>query len=222
MAFEDAIANTRTLLVAARTAGVERVVHVSVTNPSEDSPLPYFRGKAVAERDVRASGLRYAIVRPTLVFGPNDILLNNIAWILRRFPFFVLPGRGDYPVQPVSLADTARICVDAASAGEDLVVDAAGPETLSFAALVREIARALGRRRPVVGAPVPLAAALARVIGATVRDVLLTRDEIAGLAAGLLVSAEPPRGRESVRSWLAEHGRQLGRRYASELARNYR
>lgn len=77
--FEQAVEHTRALLRAAREAGVRRVVHISVTNPSEGSPLPYFHGKALCERAVAESGLSYAIVRPTLVFGAGDILLNNIA-----------------------------------------------------------------------------------------------------------------------------------------------
>jgi NADH dehydrogenase len=220
--FERAVANTRILLRAAREAGVERVVHVSVTNPMHDSPLAYFRGKAELEDAVCASGLGYGIVRPTLIFGAQDILVNNIAWILRRFPLFVLPGSGAYRVQPVSAEDTARICVDAGDAHDDLIRDAAGPDTFAFAELVRAVARAIGVRRPVVGAPAVVTHALGSVIGAMVRDVLLTRDEIAGLRQGLLVSEEPPLGRDRFEAWLSEHADALGRRYVSELARNYR
>ena len=220
--FEQAVANTRVLLRAAREAGVERVVHLSVSNPSRDSPLPYFRGKAELEDAIRGSGLGYGIMRPTLIFGPRDILVNNIAWILRRFPVFVLPGSGAYRVQPVSAEDTARICVDAGDARKDLVCDAAGPDTFAFADLVRAVGRALGVRRPVVCAPPALAHALGSLIGLATRDVLLTREEIAGLTQGLLVSDGPPCGRERFEVWLAEHARGLGRRYVSELARNYR
>jgi uncharacterized protein YbjT (DUF2867 family) len=220
--FEQAVANTRILLRAARESGVERVVHVSVTNPTHDSPLAYFRGKAELEDAVRTSGLGYGIVRPTLIFGSHDILVNNIAWILRRFPLFVVPGSGAYRVQPVSAEDTARICVDAGGAHDDLVQDAAGPDTFAFAEVVRAIARAIGVRRAVVGAPPAATHALGSVIGAMVRDVLLTRDEIAGLMQGLLVSAEAPLGRERFEAWLSEHADALGRRYVSELARNYR
>src|SRR5262249_37427495 len=94
--YAQAIANTRTLFAAAREAGVRRIVHVSITNPSESSSLPYFRGKAELERDLRESGISYAIVRPTVVFGREDILINNIAWLLRRLPLFVIPGDGSY------------------------------------------------------------------------------------------------------------------------------
>jgi uncharacterized protein YbjT (DUF2867 family) len=219
--FDRAVANTRVLLEAARDAGVERFVHVSVTNAGEDSPLPYFRGKAAVERAVVESGIPYAIVRPTLIFGPRDVLVNNIAWILRRFPFFVVPGRGDYRLQPVSVEDTATIAVDAAGEAGNVVVDAAGPETYTFEQLVRLVADATGRRARIVHASPLVALALVAVISRLRRDVLLTREELAGLTASLLVSNEPPRGRDSFRDWVLAHGDELGSRYVSELARNY-
>lgn len=220
--FDRAVANTRVLLRAAREAGVRRIVHVSVTNPAPDSPLPYFRGKAAAESDVRASGLGYAIVRPTLVFGPRDILVNNIAWGLRRTPVFPVAGDGGYRVQPVSVRDVATICVDAGSGDTDAVLDAAGPETLSYEGLVRLVAVAVGRKVRIVHASPRVILALARLVGTLRRDVLLTPDELAGLQAELLVSAEPPLGTASCRSWVAANGERLGRGYVSELARNFR
>jgi uncharacterized protein YbjT (DUF2867 family) len=215
--FDRAVRNSALLFAAAAEAGVERIVHVSVTNPSEDSPLPYFRGKAQVERALAAAGPAYAIVRPTLVFGPRDILVNNIAWILRRFPVFVVPGDGSGRVQPVSAEDVAEIAVSATGA-----VDAAGPETYSFDELVRLVAAAVGRARALVHVPPSLALALGKAIGAARRDVVLTTEEVAGLQASLLVSAEPPRGRDSFREWLERNGDTLGRAYVSELARNFR
>jgi uncharacterized protein YbjT (DUF2867 family) len=91
--FADAVANSRALFEAARRSGVARIVHVSIANPSIDSPLPYYRGKALVEQALAAVGVSYAIVRPTFFFGGGrDILANNIAWILRRMP---LVGRQD-------------------------------------------------------------------------------------------------------------------------------
>jgi len=216
--FDRAVRNSALLFAAAAEAGVERIVHVSVTNPSEDSPLPYFRGKAQVERALAAAGPSYAIVRPTLVFGPRDILVNNIAWILRHFPVFVMPGDGSGRVQPVSAEDVAELAVTTAAG----TVDAAGPEEYSFAELVRAVGAAIGCRRPLVHAPPRLALALGALAGAARRDVVLTRDELDGLQASLLVSPEPPRGRESFRGWLERNGASLGRAYVSELARNFR
>ena len=220
--FERAVANTRVLLNAAREAGVRRVVHVSVTNPALDSPLPYFRGKAEAEQAVQHCGLGHAIVRPTLVFGPRDILVNNIAWGVRRTPVFPVAGDGRYRVQPVSVEDVATICVDAGAADGNAVVDAAGPERVSFEELVRLVAGAVGRDVRLAHVSPRVVLALAGVAGLLRRDVLLTADELAGLQAELLVSAQPPLGTASVRAWVAANGAGLGRRYVSELARNFR
>jgi uncharacterized protein YbjT (DUF2867 family) len=214
--FDRAVRNSTVLFEAAAEAGVERIVHMSVTNPSDDSPLPYFRGKAQVERALAAAGPGYAIVRPTLVFGPRDILVNNIAWILRRFPVFVVPGDGSGRVQPVSAEDVAETAVTAAG-----TVDAAGPEEYSFSELVRLVGAAIGRRRPLVHAPLRLGLALGAAVGAARRDVVLTRDELEGLEASLLVSHEPPRGRDSFREWLERYGPALGRAYVSELRRNF-
>jgi NADH dehydrogenase len=220
--FARAIENTRRLFAAAQAAGVRRVVHVSVTNPAEDSPLPYFRGKAVLERALRESGLSYAVVRPTLVFGSLDILVNNMAWILRRVPVFVVAGDGIYRVQPVSADDVAALAVAAGAEHADAVLDAAGPEVFRYDELVRLVGVAVGAPRPLVRVRPAVALALAELVGRLRRDVLLTRDELAGLTAGLLVSSEPPRGRDSFREWVAANADGLGRRYVSELARNYR
>lgn len=217
--FERAIENTRTLLRCAAEAGVRRFVHVSVSNPSQDSPLPYFRGKTAVEDAVRDSPLEHAIVRPTLVFGRNDILMNNIAWVFRRFPLFLVPGDGLYRVQPVSVEDVARLCVDAGPGAE---LDAAGPEMYSFDELVRLIRSAVGGRAGIVHTPVTVALGLARVVGAARRDVVLTREETLGLMDSLLISHDPPTASDSFRDWLDANADQLGRRYVSELARNYR
>lgn len=220
--FDAAVSNIGVLLDAAARAGVRRVVHVSVANPDERSPFPYFRGKAQAEALVRASGLSFAIVRPTLVFGPEDILVNDIAWILRRAPLFLVPGDGRYEVQPVSVGDTARICVEVGAAPDDVVVDAAGPDRFAFAPFVRLIAAAVESRARIHTAPAGLALAASRLLGLLVRDVVLTRDEVGALTAGLLVSDSPPLGGERFEDWLSGNASTLGRCYQSELRRNFR
>src|SRR5690348_4455051 len=143
---EHAIANTRALIRAAEIAGVPRVVHISITNPDLHSPLPYFRGKALLEQDIQEAPFSHAIVRPTVVFGREDILINNIAYLLRKAPLFIIPGKGEYRLQPVYVEDLARIAVDAGRASRDLVIDAVGPEVFSFEELVRLIARTVGSR----------------------------------------------------------------------------
>jgi uncharacterized protein YbjT (DUF2867 family) len=217
-----AVENTRTLFAAAREAGIERIVHVSITNPDERSPLPYFSGKALLERELRESGTSHAIVRPTVVFGREDILINNIAWILRKLPLFVVPGSGAYRLQPVYVEDLAGLCVDLGARRDDVVVDAVGPEIYTFEELVRLVRDAIGSRARIVHAPAAVAFVLGTVIGRAVGDVLITRDELRGLLDDLLVSGAPPTGTTSFRGWVHEHASGLGRSYASELARHYR
>jgi NADH dehydrogenase len=220
--FANAIEKSRMLFFAAKSAGVERIVHVSIANPSIESPLPYFRGKALVEDALAQSGLRHSIVRPTWIFGgERDVLTNNIAWILRRMPVFALPGDGSYPVQPVHVDDLARICIDAAGSSGDLVVDAAGPERMPFRDLVALVRSAVNARSPIARVPPSLMALAARGLGLLVRDVVLTPDEIRGLMAGLLVSHDPPLGRIAFSEWLDEHKTSLGRSYANELHRHF-
>jgi NADH dehydrogenase len=219
--FAQAVDKTATLFAAAREAGVRRVVHVSVANPDAASPFPYFRGKAHTEDALTRSGVSYAIVRPTLVFGPEDILVNNIAWGLRHVPVFVVPGDGQYEVQTVSVRDTASICVQAGAGDDDVVLDAAGPDRWTYEDFVRRIARAVGSRARIWHSLRRVALAAAGVAGMFLRDVVVTRDELGALEAGLLVSRDEPRGGERFEPWLVASAEQLGRRYASELARNF-
>jgi len=218
--FALAVDNSRRLWRAAAEAGVARVVHTSITNPSEDSPLPYFRGKALVERALRESGLPHSILRPAVFFGGGDVLVNNIAYLLRRLPAFGLPP-GDCRLRPVHVDDFARLAVSEAAAAGNVVRDAAGPEQFAFAELVRLVARAVGSRSLRVRVPKTLLHAASRVVGRLVGDVVLTRDEIDGLCGGLLASNEPPAGTTLFSAWLREAGPALGREWAGELARHF-
>ena len=220
--FDTAIENTKVMFRAAVEAGVRRIVHVSITNASEDSPLPYFRGKAVVERALAETGLSYAILRPTVLFGKEDILINNIAWFLRRFPFFVVPGSGDYRVQPVFVDDLAALAVAAGQESANDVLDAVGPEVFSFNELLELLAEAVGSRSRLVHLSPRVAVCLARCLGWFLSDVPLTMHEAAGLMANLLVSDQPPSGRTRFTEWLLANSEALGSSYSSELARHYR
>jgi NADH dehydrogenase len=220
--FDQAVENTKALIKAAGEAGVRRIVHLSITNASEDSPLPYFRGKGLLENAVIHSGLSFAIIRPTVIFGAEDILINNIAWLLRRFPVFAVPGSGDYRVQPVFVEDVAEIAVNAAHRNEDAIVDAVGPDTYTFDELVRLIADKIRSKARIVHLSPALALFLSRMAGYLVKDVMLTRDEVEGLMANLLVSDGPPAGQTRLGDWLDENADSVGAKYASELRRHYR
>lgn len=219
--FGTAVARSEALFEAARRAGVGRIVHVSITNPSAGSPFPYFRGKALVEDALAASGVPWAVVRPTVVFGRGDVLVNNIAWLLRRFPVFAVAGDGRYEVRPVHVGDVARLCLEAARGPSGAVVDAVGPETFTFWDMVAAIRDAVGSRSPLVPVPAPLVPGLARLIGLAVGDVVLTPDELAGMMAGLVATGGPATGHVTLSEWLTAFGPELGTRYASELARHY-
>ncbi len=218
--FERAVERTKALIDAAVEAGVQRIVHVSITNPAKTSRLPYFRGKAELEAYIQQSGLSYTIVRPTVIFGDEDILINNIAWCLRHFPVFPLFGSGSYRLQPIYVEDMADLIVNAGR--DNQVVDAIGPDIFTFRELVQLIASALHRRVLLTHVQPALAYFAAQVIEPFVGDVLITRDEITGLMADLLVSLASPTGHTHLADWLEQHRDSVGMKYASELARHYR
>ncbi|MEJ2421603.1 MAG: NAD(P)H-binding protein [Acidobacteriota bacterium] len=214
-----AVENTLKLFAAAQKAGVKRVVHISITNPSLDSDLPYFRGKAELEAALRQSGLSYAILRPAVLFGREDILINNIAWMLRRFPVFGVFGDGRYKLQPIYVDDLAKLAVEAGESAEGFTQDAIGPDTFTYRELVKGIGAAIGRRRPILSMPPSIGLLLSKLIGWAVRDVVVTREEIRGLRENRLYTPSPPAGRTRLMEWAAEHAGDLGRYYSSELAR---
>lgn len=222
LTFDSAVVNTKTLVNAAKKAGVQRFVHISITNPSPDSPLGYFKGKALVEEAIIGSGLTYNIIRPTLIFGTEDVLINNIAWFLRKFPLFAVPGNGDYLVQPVHVEDVAEMAVGVAARGENSIHDCVGPDTYTYEQLIRLIAGSVGSKAKIAHLPPNMVLFLSRVAGYLVRDVVLTRAEIDGLMAGLLVSGSAETGQRSIKRWLQDNGDSLGRRYASEMGRHYR
>ncbi len=217
--FADAVRNTQTLFKAAMKAGVPRVVHVSITNPSENSPLEYFSGKATLERSLRESGLSYAVLRPTVLFGGADILINNIAWALRRFPVFGVFGKGDYRLQPMHVQDFADLAIEQGRRTENAVIDGIGPETFTYRELVKTIGEIIGCPRPIMSIPPWLGCAFGAIMGKCVGDVMITRDEIAGLMGDLLYTQSLPAGQTRLTDWARDHADTLGQLYASELAR---
>jgi NADH dehydrogenase len=105
-----AVDNSRALFQAARRAGASKIVHISILHPSASSPYPYFRGKALlVERALAETGLPYAVLRPSVLFDESGVLLNNIAWLLRRLPVFAVGGDGSYRVRPVHVDDLAAL-----------------------------------------------------------------------------------------------------------------
>ncbi|MBI2425914.1 MAG: NAD(P)H-binding protein [Candidatus Hydrogenedentes bacterium] len=215
----DAVRNTQILFRCAAAAGVQRIVHVSITNPTLDSPLEYFHGKAVLEKALQESGVPHTILRPTVLFGKEDILINNIAWALRRFPVFGLFAGGDYRMQPIYVDDLAQLAVEGGKQSGNEVVNAIGPETFTYRELVEAIGKRIGKQRPIVALPPAVGHIFCAFAGKLVGDVIITRDEIDGLMAGLLYVDTPPTGATRLSPWVEAHANALGRRYTSELAR---
>jgi uncharacterized protein YbjT (DUF2867 family) len=217
-----AVRNSRVLFTAAAAAGVRRVVHNSITRASLTSPDSYFRGKAEVEQALADSGVPHAIARPAVLFGGNGVLLNNIAWLLRRLPVFAIGGRGDYRLRPIHIDDLARLCADLGEREDTVTVDAVGPQSVTFAELVAAIKSAVGSRAVVIRVPGGLIPVLAFGLNVMLRDTLLTAGEYRAMAAGLADSDGPATGSIVLTTWIREHGDELGRRYANELDRHFR
>lgn len=215
----DAVRNLTALFGAARRAGVRRIVHLSVANADAGSRLSYYRGKGEAEAALAASGLSHAILRPAALVGDEPILVNSIAWLLRRLPVFAIPGDGHYPIAPIHVEDLADLALEAAVLGEDVTWDAVGPETFTFAEFVAAVRAAVGSRSLLVHVPPRLALLGAQLLSLPLRDTLMTPDELHALTDGLLGSSQPPRGRRLVSAWLRDNGRWLGRSYLPATAR---
>jgi len=217
-----AVENTRKLVNAAKAAGVKRIVHISIANPSADSHLPYYWGKAANEKAVIESGMSYAILRPTvLVGGGEDILINNIAFLLRHLPVFFIPGDGSYGIQPVYIEDLADLAVEGVYSKENYIIDAVGPDSYTFKDLVKLIGEKIGAKRPLISVPPQLALLAAQFLSLFVNDVILTPEEVDGLMANLLVSKEPGRAKTAFKDWLERNHQTLGTKYASELKKHY-
>jgi len=216
-----AVENSRALFQAARRAGVERIVHVSITHPSVDSPLPYFRGKALVERALAETGVSYAVLRPAILFGGDGVLLNNIAWLLRRLPVFAVGGRGDYRIRGIHVDDLAQLCLQKGADRFDSVSDAVGPERPTFVELVNSIKDAVGSRSLLVHVPAAVLPLFSQIVGTALGDVLLTRDEYRAMAEGLADSDGPTTGATALSLWLVERGPTLGLTYANELKRHF-
>jgi NADH dehydrogenase len=200
---------------------VQRIVHVSITHPSVDSPFPYFRGKALVERALAEVDVSYAVLRPAILFGGDGVLLNNIAWLLRHLPVFAVGGRGDYRIRAIHVDDLARLCVARGAERHDSVTDAVGPERPTFLELVTTIRTVVGSRSPIVQVPGVAVPALARLVGLALHDVLLSGEEYRAMAAGLADTDGPATGSTALSVWLAENADDLGRRYANEIERHF-
>ena len=219
---KTATARSRVLFEAASDAGVRRVVHLSITHPGADSPYPYFREKARTEEALAEVGIPYSVLRPAILFGGQGVLLNNIAWLLRRIPVFAVGGDGEYRIRGIHVDDLARLCVAEGARSGNAVLDAVGPERPTFEAMVRGVADAVGSRARIVHVPPRALPPLSAALGVLLRDRLLTADEFAAMSAGLADTDGPATGTTALSAWLRAAAPTLGRHYANELQRHYR
>jgi NADH dehydrogenase len=215
------VANSCTLFNAARRAGVQRIVHVSITHADMDSPYPYFSGKARVEQALSESGVSSAVLRPAVLFGGDGVLINNIAWLLRRLPVFIIGGDGRYRIRGIHIDDLAELAVRSAAGTDDTIVDAVGPESPTFEELVAQLKQAVRSRAHVVHLPGVLVPPLSRVLGLFLHDVLLTADEYGAMSHGLAHTDGPATGTTALSTWIADHADALGRTYANDLERHF-
>ncbi|MCL4179491.1 MAG: NAD(P)H-binding protein [Verrucomicrobia bacterium] len=215
----QAVTNTKILFSAAKEAGVKRIIHVSITNPDSTTDLPYFRGKAELESSLKGSGISFCILRPTVLFGKEDVLINNIAWSLRHLPVVGVFGAGEYRLQPIYVDDLARTAAEKVSQDRDEVLEAIGPETFTYRDLVARVRVAIGVKRPIISVSPGLGYWSCRLVGLFVGDVVITREEIRGLMDGRLYVDAPPLGATKLTEWIDRHRDTLGRQYTSEMAR---
>jgi NADH dehydrogenase len=139
---------TANLLAASRSAGVSRFLQMSALGTRADASTGYFRTKFRAEELVRASGLDYTIFRPSVIFGPKDEFVNQLAGLMRSLPVMPVIGSGNYQMQPVSADDVARCFADALEKPE-LIGNSyplCGPDRLSYNEILDAIASAIGKR----------------------------------------------------------------------------
>ncbi len=218
---DRAVANSRSLFAAAAEAGVERIVHVSITNPSLDSPFPYFKGKALVERALEESGVSFAVLRPAILFGGNGVLINNIAWLLRHLPVFAVGGTGEYRIRGIHIDDLAQLCLSKAHEEHNSITDAVGPERPTFYELVHQIRDVVNSHSRILRVPGATVPALSMLLGLVLHDVLLTKDEYRAMADGLADTSGPATGPTLLSEWLSAHSDDLGQKYANEIKRHF-
>ena len=217
--YNIAVENNLKLFDAAKKGGIERIVHISITNPSLDSPFDYYRGKAIVEKALIESDISYAILRPTIIFGKEDILINNIAWTIRKAPISGIFGDGLYKLQPGYVKDLAKLTVEQGMSRENRIIDAIGPETFTYKELLQTIGKIIGKNRPIITIPDTLGLIMGWVAGKILKDVILTREEIKALKANSIFVNSPPAGETALTDWMRKNASNLGKYYASELAR---
>lgn len=211
--------NTKKLFDAAKKAGVGKIVYISISNPDENSPYEYFYRKARIEKYLINSGVPYAILRPCILFGNEDILFNNIAWAIRKFPLFPVFKEKECKIQPIFVEDLAALAIESAQKKENILMDACGPEIFHYRDLAKTIRKILNKKCLIFTLPRSWIYSAGKIISMITSDQILTRDEINALCDGLLYSRNPPLAPKRFTKWLNENRKTFGTRYANETKR---
>jgi NADH dehydrogenase len=171
---EIIVEGTGSAIEVAREAGVRRLIAMSCLGAQASAP-PVYQAKWKAEALVRASGIPFVILRPSLVLGRDDGVLRPLAGLVRSLPVVPIPGRGEHRLQPIDVEDLAR-CVLVALERDDLTgetVSAGGSVFVTFRQLVDLVSGSLGVIKPKLLVPVSLLPAVARALPKPARGLLL-------------------------------------------------
>ncbi|HXR24984.1 MAG TPA: NAD(P)H-binding protein [Candidatus Binataceae bacterium] len=174
---------TVSLIAATKAAGVPNFIYISGAAADERSPNPAFRAKGRAERALRDAGLAFTILRPSLVYGPEDRVVNGLAKAIRMMPVMVVPGSGQQKLRPL-LVDDLAACVALAigGRGRNGIYEVGGPDPMTFDELVRLVMEITGHKRPIIHVPENLLL-VAGAVAEKLPGALFSRDAVAFLVA---------------------------------------
>lgn len=217
--FTQVVQNTKKLIEVACNAGVTQIIHISVSNPSLQSRSKYYRSKAEVEEIIKSSGLQYTILRPAFLFGNEDILINNIAWMLRKLPAYPIFGNGTYKVRPIHVEDLADLAVEQINQNGNKIINAGGQVTYQYRDFITAIENAICINRPLIPVPIGIGYYGSVLLGLMLKDVITTREELDALVSGNLNVDGPAIGNINLNEWLKENSSTLGKHYRSERKR---
>ena len=219
--FEKVVFRTKILIDCAKEADIKKIIHISVSNANSKSKLNYFKYKGIVEEMIKDSKIDYFILRPTIIFGKESILINNIAWFLRKFPIFIVFGKGKYLVQPIFIEDIAKIAVLESDNSANKIIDIVGPEVFEFKEMVNFIKTKISSKCKILYLPTFLFQIFIPILNFLTKDVVLTKEELKALKENLLYSKEEPIGQKKFTDWIEENKFDVGKEYFSELLRHY-
>jgi len=191
--FDDVIRQGAVNLVnAAKAAGVKKLVHQSAIGARDDPYFLYHKAKWDAEQAVIRSGLRYTIVRPSLIFGEGDEFFITLAGLVRWNPLVPIAGDGKTRFQPIWIEDVVTCLVECLRDGvhDNAVVEIGGPEQLTYEEMVDLVARVLGKRRLKVHVPLFLMRPLVSLMEFALPKPPVTREQLKMLAIDNVTEAD--------------------------------